>query len=465
MPKKRKTAQRKTLTKAHTSLFQEQGVTGLKSQSGVLYEEFLRELQGTKGQKIYREMCENHPIISSTKHVFANIVRSTTWEEQPASESNEDMAAAEFLTENRDDLSRPFGELIYEIISGIFTYGWQFHETVHKRRKGFIADSGNTSSFADGKVAWKKFPVRSQETLYKWHLQPDGGIDGLTQLNPNTSLDGSRDRFIKIPIHKGLLFRTTTAKNNPEGLSLLRGAFVPWLRQKFLEQAQAIGAERQLVGLPMMRAPSEIVAGKGDFATIKNDLISMMSNVRGDEQGFVMVPSESDEDGNPLYEFSLISSPGTGLHDLPTILKWYDQRIAMSLLSDVIIIGHEKVGTSDLSKSKMELLAMALETLADGIEDIFNRIAIPRLFRLNGMNLTAFPKLRHGKIERIDIQALAEYISKLAGVGALILGDDDLENFLRETGGLPPVPEDRELPEEPELPEEDEEIEEEVEEE
>ncbi len=64
MPKKKKVA------KARTSLFQEQGVTGVKTQGGRLYEEFLKDLQGEKGQKIYREMADNHPIIGATRHVF-----------------------------------------------------------------------------------------------------------------------------------------------------------------------------------------------------------------------------------------------------------------------------------------------------------------------------------------------------------------------------------------------------------
>jgi len=448
---------KKKVAKARTSLFSEQGVSGLKKQSGVLFDEFLRELQGTKGRKIYREMADNHPIIGATRHVFANIVRSVTWEEQPASDLNEDMAAAEFLTENREDLSRPFGEVIYEIVSGELVYGFQIHEPVYKRRKGFIADSGNTSSFTDGKIAWKKLPSRAQETVYKWLFQDDGGIAGFIQENPNTfMIAGAQSRFIEIPIEKLLLFRTTTEKNNPEGRSLLRAAFVPWLRQKVIEQAQAIGIERQLIGIPFMRAPAEVVEGKGDFAIIKSDSISMMSNIRMDEQAFVLLPSEFDDEGkNPLWDFGLISSPGKATHDTPTILKWYDQRIAMSLLSDAILIGHEKVGTSDLSKSKMELLAMALETLADGIEDIFNRIAIPRLFRLNGMNLQAFPKLKHGKIERVDIQELGEVIAKFAGAGMPLFPDEELENFARESAGMPLVPEDRELPVDPQMADED----------
>jgi len=109
---------------------------------------------------------------------------------------------------------------------------------------------------------------------------------------------------------------------------------------------------------------------------------------------------------------------------------------------------------------------MALEALADGIEDIFNRIAIPRLFRLNGMNPQAVPKLKHGRRERVNIQELGEYIAKLAGAGMPLFPEDDLENYLRESAGMPLVPEDRELevpqipqgqmPEE-DIPEEDEE--------
>ena len=46
-------------------LFGELGVTGLTRFGGRVQEEWLRDLQGSKATKIYKEMRDNHPVINA----------------------------------------------------------------------------------------------------------------------------------------------------------------------------------------------------------------------------------------------------------------------------------------------------------------------------------------------------------------------------------------------------------------
>ena len=46
--------------------FSEIGFSGLKRRGGVVYEEFLRQLEGDKALKIWREMGDNDPIVGAS---------------------------------------------------------------------------------------------------------------------------------------------------------------------------------------------------------------------------------------------------------------------------------------------------------------------------------------------------------------------------------------------------------------
>jgi len=56
--------------------------------------------------------------------------------------------------------------------------------------------------------------------------------------------------------------------------------------------------------------------------------------------------------------------------------------------------------------------------------------------RLNGADMTRLPRLSFSPPRQVDIEAIAEYVAKLAGVGVL-LPDESLSEHLRHIAGLP----------------------------
>ena len=111
----------------------------------------------------------------------------------------------------------------------------------------------------------------------------------------------------------------------------------------------------------------------------------------------------------------------------------------MTLLTDVILMGHEKVGSFSLASSKTSILAASLGAYADGIIDVLNRHLVPRLFALNGVSLERLPKFTHSDIETVDLGELGTYIGALAAAGAPIFPSDEgvLERHLLQQAGLP----------------------------
>ena len=176
--------------------------------------------------------------------------------------------------------------------------------------------------------------------------------------------------------------------------------------------------------------------------SVFNELQKIATSIRRDEQEGIIMPGDRDSSGSRLYELELLSTGGTRQFDTNKIIQRYDQRIAMTILADFILLGHEKVGSFALSASKTSLFASAISAWLDEIKQVFNQYAFPRIFKLNGMPLENMPTLEYGDIETPDLKELGEYLTKLSSAGAELFPDDQLENYLRGAANLPSKPEE-----------------------
>jgi len=415
----------------------ELGSTGLKQFSGVIHEEFLKQLTGNRRVKTYREMSDNDAIIGAILFVIEMLIRNVEWRVEPFENDIEaDELNAEFVRQNMNDMEMTWEDFISEILS-MLIYGFSPHEIVYKKRDGDSEDPERNSRFTDGKFGWRKLPLRAQETITRWSFNPAGDILGFWQIN-----DQSKDVFI--PMEKALLFRTRVRKNNPEGRSILRNAYRSWYFKKKIENIEGIGIERDLAGLPVALVPPDIMAAGAtpQQKAILNAIREIVTNIRRDEQEGVIFPAIRDENGHLMYELKLLSTGGTRQFDTSKIIGRYSKDIAITVLADFILLGHEKVGSFSLSSDKTNMFATALGAWLNSISQVLNRVAIARLFRVNGMPTDRLPKIVPGDIESVDLKVLGEYIGKLAGAGAELFPDNDLENFLRRVGNMPEKQED-----------------------
>lgn len=414
--------------------FEEFGLTGLHRSAGTVTEEWHSELQGKGAIRVYREMMDTDPIVGAIFNAIQMLIRQVEWSPKPADDSEQAAQNAQFLDECMNDMSMTWHDTISEIMS-MLGFGWAFHEIVYKRRVGSEEkDPNNRSMFSDGRIGWRKLPIRGQDTLEKWAFDENGGIRGIFQ----TPAPDYARRFI--PIEKALLFRTSIHKNNPEGRSILRNAYRSYVFKKRFEEIEGIGIERDLAGIPIVYADPKIMRADASSSDkqILQSLKDLVINLRRDQQEGIVFPRVFDENGNLLYDIQLMGSGGARQYDTGMIIDRYDRRMAQSVLADFIMMGHETVGSFALSSSKTRLFAVALGAWLDMIVGVFNDVAIPRLFRLNGIT-EGIPELQHTDLEIPDLNEIADFISKLASVG-IILDDDDTEDHLRRVSKLPPRP-------------------------
>lgn len=417
----------------------ERGNTGLKVWNGYVAEDFLPELVGMRGIETYKEMSSNDPTVGGVLSAIGLILRACEWNVEPAKGASEEEAQAEadFVKSCLNDCSHTFEDFLAEALT-MLTFGWSYHEIVYKRRLGPTQkDPSKRSQFEDGRIGWRKFAPRSQDSLNRWDMQDDGGINGMIQNPPQ----GGPEIFL--PIERSLLFRPTSRKNSPESVSILRTAYRPWWYLKRIQESEAIGIERELTGLPIVRIPSYILSSTdAERIAERNMYAKIARDLRFNQQGGVVIPSDTwkgkdDSVSNvPIVSVELVTSGGNRTIETTKVKVDYQRDIARCVLADFIMLGTDK-GAFNLAESKTSLFMKACESFNNQIASVLNRHALPRLWAVNGLDFALMPRAVPGRLAPADIAGISDFIEKLSRSGATFFPDDELENALRRDADLP----------------------------
>lgn len=407
--------------------FKQLGTTGLKRYGSYVYEEFLPELRWPRAGKVYQEMADNDPVIGAILYLAEMLIRGTSWGVSPASTSKADVEAAEFLKSCMDDMEMSWPDTISEILS-MLTYGFSFHEILYKVRRGPTERSARyRSKYSDGRIGWRNLPVRSQNSLNGWIFNKDNEVVAFEQL---AEPDYQR---VVIPFSKGLLFRTRVTRDNPEGKSLLRNAYRPWFFKKHFEEIEGIGIERDLAGFPVLQSPEGLDLWNEDdpnMVALRSRAEELVANVRRDSEEGILLPYG--------WDLKLLTSGSSRQIDIGGTIERYDNRIAITMLSDIILLGN-KSGSFALADTKQSMLASSLQSQLLNIADVFNTRAVPRLFQANSfVGLTALPKIVPGQIQT---PSLKEVALVLRAMGLKINDDMELQNYLRRIMNMPELSE------------------------
>ncbi len=447
--------------------FLDLGISGVARYGAVsrVYEEFLKELQGPQGMKLYKEQAANCPVTGAILFAAQHLARGVKARIDPANRKGANPQDAMRVADRVsgalfDDLDTTWPDTLSEILS-MLTFGWAFMEVTWKRCNGMEPprdenpaeglmpkplESGpqgqgnpppefTPSKFDDGWMTWKSWGLRAQETLFMWEWDADSRAIVMQQMAPP-------DYAVRrIPLKKGLHFRTQVAKQNPEGVSLLRHSIPSYLMKKNIQWVEGVGIERDLAGYPVFQVeppdpakrwvPPDIWNTKDPNAVaLLSQLKTMARSVKRDDQEGMVLPW--------WIKFSLVSAGGARRQfDTNQIIERYEQRILMSLLADFIMLGHDSVGSKALGETKSSLFTQALSSILDIVASVINRFAIPELLRFNGVPQELCPTLVFGDVQDISLEELGGYVANLAKAGMPLFPDGDLENHLRDAANLP----------------------------
>jgi hypothetical protein len=404
------------------------GKTGLRyTQSTLLDDEQAAEIRWPRSLTTFDKM-KSDPIVSGSLFLIKQYIRKVEWDIKPYGDleaTDEDKRKADIVRYSLfKNLERSFDEVIADILSFI-DYGFSFHEPTYKIYKG--------------NIVWKDFPARSQKTITGWKFDDRGYLKSVEQTYINSaSVTGSVKSKVEIPYNRLLHFRTDAERNNPLGRSILKNAYQSWYMKRKAEYLEGVGLERDLGGLPLLKLPAEYFAADPTEDPEKYEIfmnfVKVVENARNNEQAGIIIPSDVDESGKPLFDFQLLSSNAPSRIDASKVIERYDYRVAQSMLSDFLLMGSTSTGSYALSNDKVGTFLQSLEAYLEIISEQFNRKAIKQLYERNGWDSENTCELVHEKIGKDSLKDLGEFLDRASNY---ITTDATLENAIRKRADLP----------------------------
>lgn len=398
------------------------GIVGLREASGIIDEEFISDLRWPQAGAVYQEMASNDAVVGASLYLIETLIRSVTWKAVPSGNTPQAKEAADFLTSCMNDMEDSWDDFICNVLS-MLTYGFSFHEILYKVRRGPLESRATLhSKYSDGKIGWRSMPIRSQATLDSWVFDEKTGR--ATAFRQDPSRVGAQGKQVEIPIAGNLLFRLNSTRGNPEGTSLLRRCYRSWYFKRYIEELEGIGVERSLAGIPVL-SPDESTPlfdkNNPEMVALMNWAQQLVSDIRQDANHGVILPFG--------WELKLLGPEGKNNLDTNQIINRHETRIAMTMLSDLILLGDSGSGSFALSETKQDLLTRSITAIINSICAVLNSQAVPQLFALNNWTLEEYPTIT---TDTLKPPTLKEVALLLRAAGLDITSNLELYNtFMR----------------------------------
>jgi len=397
-------------SKKNPPKYEELGKTGTTILAGqIITEEYAPELVGKEALKIYDRMRRSDGVVKATLMACELPIRTANWFIQPVTNSLKDKEIADFVSDCLfNKMTITWNDFLRQALMMI-SFGFMVFEKVFQE----VKFQGMPM------IGWRKFAPRLPKTIFAWETVDKK--DGITQY----LMTGEK---VSIPIEKLLIFTFQKEGDNWEGISGLRTAYRSWYLKEQIEKINAMGFERQGLGVPYAKLPM------GHTELDRRKAIEFLTNLRANETGYVIIPQG--------WEVGFLDMKGGTIKDPQESIRRYNREIFIGVLAQFLDLGAGPPGSYALSADQTSTFHNNLTAIAKQIKDIINRYAIQQLVDLNYDNVQNYPTLEFTKVGRIDVDELSNAISRLTisavpGEKPIITPDESIEDYLREVLGLP----------------------------
>jgi hypothetical protein len=388
----------------------ELGKSGTLVTSKQIDDEYLNELKGVDGQKLYEKMLRSDSQIRKLFHAVNNPIRSAKWDIEPASDDPKDLEVAALI---RHILFKNLPDGWKAKLDEILTFPWHGHavfEVVHQNR--------NEKPYGPY-TGLKNIAFRDQRTLTEWAFK-DGILETVKQEQA-----GDLEVNVELPISALILF-FNEKKGDDLGFPFLRMLYGNYKRKLLYKQLQAIGIERAALPVPHLQIPSEVSPDSEEWALAEEQLRAFTQA----ESSYFMMPHG--------YELKFNQTNTFNPSHVQVAIKAENEEIAGSLVAMFLEMG---IGGNSGNQAGTEVSAAffrdGIEYLADKVTETFNLKLIPSLVRLNyGDTVEVMPSLVH---DGITDQAGEEIMRIITGYvkDGVIHADEPLEDHVRKIHSLP----------------------------
>ena len=408
------------------------------------------DLQFPYSIKTFQEMRKNIAIASALNAVQIIALRVGRYVE-PYDQTPTHAKRAKFVDEalgvsrDNNDMTHSFDDFLREAMS-MNIFGFSVHEKVFRPRLNKYG-----SKHDDGLWGIKRLPIRPQTTIEKFEMdKKNRDVLGVYQKTKNNSGSFTIQSLVTkknvqgkfIPRNRFLLFKADSENGSPLGLSPLANAYDTWRELQKYKDLENIASSKNLNGLPVLYMPSEhMVDDPNDieastaYKAIKDGLTKVGN---GQQQGMIL-PSDREEysgGGGKLYELDLKSVSSSNITSISNIIQRLTNEIYQCLFADVLQMGNERGGNSNLASAKTSFLTYLVENRIKEIFTVINSDLIPQWFEMNGWDKNKTPQLRYKQLKEVDISTFAKAIQQTKATNSIAITPKNI-NYIAEQLGLP----------------------------
>ena len=385
------------------------GFTGIRRYRGLITEEYVPELSGTRRVETYTRMRSDGMIEGALRACELSI-QAGSWSVAPTDDTPKSREIADFVS-----------SVLFEMLAPNWDH--QLENALAMLQYGFSAQIKQWRTEGDRWVVSELRSVHPKAIMdgaRRWDFGENGNLLGFWEYGT----DGHTWREVYIPIERAILFTLAGRFGDPEGRSLLRGAYKHYLIKDTLYRVQAIGLERGAVGTLMgSYPPGTPLEKQTEFQDLLERLISY-------ENAAFTVPG----DGYTVTNVSV----DVKTDDIMAAIQHHNSQISLAFLAQFLNLGQEgRGGAYALSSDQSDLMMVSLRGYADYIGDRYNRDLIPELVRYNFGPQPGYPRLSCVVGDR-SVNGLAAALKMLAtGENAPLTWSEADEDWLRGVMELP----------------------------
>jgi len=377
----------------------ESGKSGTVINSGMISgEEYNFSLTGPQALKNYNEMRSNDATVEASLSVIKTPILGADFELDPASQDAADIEVADMVRDNLFHIL-DWKKNLWEILTYL-EFGFSLFEMVIEPME------------INGKprLGLKKLAYRKQTTIIRWEQRD--GTPGVNQMTNSGSYD--------IPMTKLVRFTNRQEGDNFTGRSILRPAYKHWYMKDKLYKIDAVGHERQALGV------LDITVPKGATEPDKQRIRKAARALRASENSFIEHPE------NWIIQF--MNMQAGSMKDTEPSINHHDRQIMKNVLAAFMEIGSRgSSGTRNVSEDQSRIFSQAVENVAKYVVDVIQDTVIRTLVDLNFTGRD-YPTLRSGKTSDDNVPVISDAVAKYATAGVLHPRPSD-ENTVRKQIG------------------------------
>ena len=366
------------------------------------------------GFKVYDDMRVDDQV-KMCLNLKKQAVLAAGWKIEPASDSAEDVAVADFVTWVFNKMEGSFDKVAWNVMSAL-DYGFSVNEIVW----GLIEQGDHTGKVGIRAIKSKKPHFYSFAVDQFSNLLPDGLIqDGLVGL-------------LKLPVNKFVIYVHQKEWGNWYGVSDLRSAYRSWWSKDNIVKFWNMALER--FGMPVVLGKM-----KSTDSTARIQLEKVLENLQAKTS--VVYPEG-------MFELDLLEPQrkGTGKQDPYSVaLQFHDRGIARSILIPDRLVESGEVGSYAQSRTHFDVFLWIIQKLRNDVaEDAIQEQVVRRLVGWNFTNLKELPQFKFNALTEDMKVGYAQAFSEAVKAGAITAVPSDGAH-IRESLQFPEADEDEVL--------------------